>query len=427
MRRPLSILALVTALAMLCACSAVEAPAGARDAAQPLTLKGALSYRARIALPPDSHAIVALKDVSRPDGAVVAERRIDLAGRQVPIPFELAVDRAKLDDARRYALRGAVFSGGRPVWASEPVMIDRPGAAVDLGTLDMSPVRARVFATAFQCGGERATIDFTPRALRLTAGGATFELRPAPSASGARYEAVGDPTTWFWHKGGRATLAIKGKTYPECVEVDEKAAAFRAGGNEPGWRLDIAGERMTFTTQDGEKRVTPTPAAQRTEAYTRYAARTDRGDLTVTIFDRMCRDTMTGMPHPHAVEVVVDRRKLTGCGGDPASLLHGREWVVETIDGKGLVDRSRATLNFGADGRVAGRASCNNFTAQYTLTGETLTVSKAASTMMACPDALMDQEKRFLDVLGSVRRFDLRPDGALVLQADDRRTITARR
>jgi heat shock protein HslJ len=39
----------------------------------------------------------------------------------------------------------------------------------------------------------------------------------------------------------------------------------------------------------------------------------------------------------------------------------------------------------------------------------------------------MAQERLFLDVLQNVRRFDLRPDGALVLQTDDRRTITARR
>jgi len=427
MRRPLLLLTLATSLAVLCACSSVDAPADARDPAQTLTVKGALSYRTRIALPPNSRAIIALKDVSRPDGAVVAERRIDLGGRQVPIAFDLAVDRAQLDDTRRYAVRGAVFSGGRPLWASEPVMIDRTSGTVDVGTLAMTPVRAGAFATVFQCGDQRATVGFGQNAMQLTVGSATFELRQAVAASGARYEAVGDPTTSFWNKGRRATLVVKGRTYPECVQVDEKATAFRARGNEPGWRLDIDGERMSLVTQSGEKHVAPTPAAQRTDAYTRYAARAGRTDVTATVFNRLCRDTMTGMPHPHAVEVVVDGRKLAGCGGDPATLLHGREWVVAEINGKGLVDRSRATLNFGVDGRVAGRASCNNFTAQYTLTGEALTVSKAAGTMMACEPALMAQERLFLDVLQNVRRFDLRPDGALVLQTDDRRTITARR
>jgi heat shock protein HslJ/uncharacterized lipoprotein YbaY len=429
MLRSLVMPILLASLAALSGCAGVDAPAtaGAREPTATLAIRGALSYRARIALPPDSRAIVALKDVSRPDGPVVAEQRIDLYGRQVPIAFDLAVDRAKLDDAKRYAVRGAVFVGGRPVWASDPVMIDRTTGSVDVGTLVMVPVRAGAFASVFQCGGERATVDFARRAMRLTVGNQTFEMRQAVAASGARFEAVGDPTTSFWNKGRWATLVVKGSTYPECLQVDQNSTTFRARGNEPGWRLDLDAERMTLVTQNGEKRVAPVPAAQRTNAFTRYAARVDGRDITATIFNRPCRDSMTGMPHPYAVEVLLDGKRLAGCGGDPATLLQGREWVVEDINGKGIVDRSRATLDFGADGRVAGRSSCNNYTAQYTLTGEGLTVSKAAGTMMACPPALMQQEALFLDVLQNVRRFDLGPDGALILQTDDRRAITARR
>jgi heat shock protein HslJ len=202
--------------------------------------------------------------------------------------------------------------------------------------------------------------------------------------------------------------------------------AFRARGNEPGWRLDIDGATMTLVTQSGQRLAAATPTAQRTDAFTRYTARADGSDFSVTIHERLCRDSMSGMPHPRAVEVVLDGRTLTGCGGEPAALLRGREWVVENINGKGIIDRSRATLNFGADGRVAGRASCNSYTAQYTLTGETLTIDKVAGTMMACPPGLMAQEALFLEVLRNVRRFDFAPDGALVL-TDDRRTITARR
>ena len=202
---------------------------------------------------------------------------------------------------------------------------------------------------------------------------------------------------------------------------------FRARGNEPGWRLDVEGGRMTFVTQDGRRLQTPTPAAQRTDAFTRYATRSEGVDLTVTIFDRRCKDTMSGMPYPNAVEVVYGDRKLAGCGGDPAALLQGPEWIVEDIAGKGVVDGSRATLNFGADGRLAGRSSCNGYFAKYTLTGEGLAISQAGGTMMACAPALMSEEGLFLELLRNVRRFDLGADGALVLRTDDGRTITARR
>ena len=176
---------------------------------------------------------------------------------------------------------------------------------------------------------------------------------------------------------------------------------------------------MTLVTQSGEKRVAPTPAAQRTNAFTRYATRIEGSDVTATIFNRPCQDTMTGMPHPYAVEVVLDGKKLTGCGGDPATLLQGREWVVEDINGKGIIDRSRATLNFGADGRVSGRSSCNNYTAQYTLTGEGLTVSKAAGTMMACEPALMQQEQ--LVPRRAAERAPLRPRPGRRAHSPDRR------
>lgn len=118
---------------------------------------------------------------------------------------------------------------------------------------------------------------------------------------------------------------------------------------------------------------------------------------------------------------------LNGCGGDPAALLQGGEWVVEDLRGGGIVDRSRITLNFGTDGRVGGAASCNRYTAAYALSGEGLTISKAAATMMACAPALMQQERLFLDLLAQVRHFTLDATGALVLHAADGRTISARR
>lgn len=217
--------------------------------------------------------------------------------------------------------------------------------------------------------------------------------------------------------GGPATPAA-----PATVQ-SAPVSPFIARGNEPGWRLDIEGDRMTFVGQDGRRVAAAVPGAQRTEAFTRYAAT----DLTVTILNKRCRDTMTGMHHPQAVEVVLDGRKLAGCGGDPATLLQGAEWTVTDIAGKGLVGGSRATLNFGRDGRVYGRSSCNNYTAEYSVTGEGLSVSKAAGTMMACEPALMQQEGVFLDVLRNIRSFDFRDDGALVLRTADGRTIVARR
>ncbi|MCZ7560804.1 MAG: META domain-containing protein [Burkholderiaceae bacterium] len=395
---------------------------------QVLTIKGTMAYRERIALPPDAVAVVELRASSGTGGRVLAEWRAVLKGRQVPVAFELSVDRAKLTGGARHALRGAILVGGRAAWATEPVAIDPSAPPADVGLLRLVRVQPLAFASTLQCGDRSVTIGHVGNAMRMEAGGESFDLRPVRSASGARYEAVGDPSTTFWSKGDRASVVVRGQPWPECVTGRAPGLPFRATGNEPGWRLDITEQAMSLLADDGRTRIeAPTPVAEPGEGFTRFRAPAAGVGLVATIFDRRCTDSMTGMPYPNAVTVAFGGRALSGCGGDPATLLHGAEWVVEDLRGGGIVDRSRMTLNFGADGRVAGGASCNRYTAAYSLTGEGLTISKPASTMMACAPSLMEQERLFLAMLAQARRFTIDATGALVLHAADGRTISARR
>jgi membrane-bound inhibitor of C-type lysozyme len=44
-----------------------------------------------------------------------------------------------------------------------------------------------------------------------------FELQRTRTASGARYDALEDPSgTFFWDKGELATVVVQGDTYPDC-------------------------------------------------------------------------------------------------------------------------------------------------------------------------------------------------------------------
>ena len=43
------------------------------------------------------------------------------------------------------------------------------------------------------------------------------------------------------------------------------------------------------------------------------------------------------MPHPSTVVVLFGGKELRGCGGDPAALLQGAEWLLEHIDRADLV------------------------------------------------------------------------------------------
>lgn len=284
------------------------------------------------------------------------------------------------------------------------------------------------FALKYLCGNRDVTVGFVGDRPQMRAGGGSFELRQVPAASGAKFEADGDPTTIFWSKASKATVTVRGEVLPECRTVAIGSQTLRASGNEPGWRLEAYGPNLRFETADGgirlSRRFGPPAVSDGTTTYTAPAA---GGLLTAVVRDRSCTDTMSGMPYPKSVRVVYRGKVFDGCGGDPASLLHGGEWVVEDIASAGIIDRSRVTVGFGADGRVSGQASCNRYTGEYELTGEGLRIARAAVTKRACAAALMRQEQRFLAVLAAVQRFGFTADGALVLIASDGRRVVARR
>ncbi len=132
---------------------------------------------------------------------------------------------------------------------------------------------------------------------------------------------------------------------------------------------------------------------------------------------------------------------MTGCaststsGSAPAAspaptggaALTGPEWSVFEINGAPIVPNSTPTINF-EEGRVFGAGSCNRFMGGYTSApdGLQLQMSQMASTMMACPDPMMQQEGAFLKTLGVVTGYSV-ADGVLTLKTSDGQTIRAKR
>lgn len=212
------------------------------------------------------------------------------------------------------------------------------------------------------------------------------------------------------------------------AELPGLPIALRAAGNEPFWRIDMSATELVLTTPDGETRA-GAPAIDTTfeDGAVMYVASGEKGEIAVKVLGQLCVDSMSGMPHPQQVRVWVDERELSGCGGEPASLLQGPEWSVAEIGGAAIVKDSSVTLTFGTDGTLSGGSSCNRFMTGYTLSGEGLSIQQAAGSMMMCEDPLMAQEGKFLALLATVNRFEIAPDGALHLKAADGQSIRATR
>ncbi len=103
----------------------------------------------------------------------------------------------------------------------------------------------------------------------------------------------------------------------------------------------------------------------------------------------------------------------TAQGGPGATSALSGTWVLEDINGGGVMDYARATLEFREAGRVSGRGSCNQFNGPVTITDTTIAFGPLVSTMMACSEALMNQEAKYLKALQSAERY--RVDGHSLL------------
>ena len=186
--------------------------------------------------------------------------------------------------------------------------------------------------------------------------GRTIPLVETVSASGARYEAEGDPSTVFWSRGREAMLEIAGERLPPCVAAEGPAAAAEEPGRpaaEPGQAAEEPG------------RAAEEPAA---------------------VPDALLGDWV-----------------VTSIGGDPV-----------------LEDAPSATIAFAADGGIAGRGSCNRYMTGFEVTGQTVVIGpQIAVTQMACPPPILDQERRFLDAMAAVRAFSIEDVDTLVLSGGE--------
>ncbi len=112
---------------------------------------------------------------------------------------------------------------------------------------------------------------------------------------------------------------------------------------------------------------------------------------------------------------------------DPAILL-GSDWVVEDLNRGGVIDNTRLTLMFSAEGKVSGSTNCNRFNGAYTATANTVRFGPLAMTRRACTgEALSQQQRKYMDALGGVTAWSIEADGALVLTGDAGKRVLLRR
>lgn len=85
--------------------------------------------------------------------------------------------------------------------------------------------------------------------------------------------------------------------------------------------------------------------------------------------------------------------------------LLGTVWVLEDLQGSGVLADVQATLEFPEAGKVAGSGSCNRIFGTVEIASNAMRFSPLGSTRMACPEAVMTQEGKYLKALQDGERF----------------------
>lgn len=85
-------------------------------------------------------------------------------------------------------------------------------------------------------------------------------------------------------------------------------------------------------------------------------------------------------------------------------------WVLKSYtDGKGgavpVLSSAPVNAKFQQDGSLSGSSGCNQYSTTYSTSGESISISAAASTMMACEPAVMVQETAYLTLLPKAGKF----------------------
>ncbi len=88
---------------------------------QAAVVSGVVTYRQRIALPPNSVIEIKIQDVSRADAPAItlAQKTITTTGQQVPIPFSLAYNPDKIKANHSYAVQVRILINGKLRWINK--------------------------------------------------------------------------------------------------------------------------------------------------------------------------------------------------------------------------------------------------------------------------------------------------------------------
>lgn len=140
----------------------------------------------------------------------------------------------------------------------------------------------------------------------------------------------------------------------------------------------------------------------KTHLYTIRASLMSGGEL---LFATDIARAVITQGNPTRVDLVLSRVDPTAASASRD--LEGSSWILEDLEGAGVVADTRVTLDFAEKGRVTGSGSCNRYFATVEISGSSIRFGAVGATRMACATAVSLQEVKYFEALESASRFTL--------------------
>lgn len=444
---------------------------------------GSVTFRERVALPPDAVIDVQLSDASVADiaGQTVAEVLINAEGRQVPVPFTLTYDPAKIDPSHRYSVRATIRSGdGMLMFSSTqayPVLTHgapsktnlvlhtvghgaKPGvAAKKQATHATSEAAAPASQAATPTTSESAAPESTtaaPTTPEPEKPAVQAETQPAESSSAAEPTTSNPPGT----PSAPITPTEAATAPPEKKPTSAQTAAPAEPASPPAVSESTPASHET-TPQVSPATHQPTPPAQPsppavaeapTAAPESKPAEVPPSPSEPTTPPESKTEPTTTAPEANAAEPAAPlpeapsatkRAELEAApeaaepDGESSSRperpaankaltpLADTQWKLIQLEGQVVVitpPQKPVTLAFSPEGRrIAGSAGCNSYLGTFTDDHGRLELHPGNMTMMMCADPAGTRERKFIAILRSADGYKI--SGDVLLLTNNGKTV----
>jgi putative lipoprotein len=106
-----------------------------------IDIQGSVTYLARIALPPDAVLTLRVQDRSRNGKSILtlSEQSIELNGLQVPVPFQITIDRDLLGKKSRPFITARIERKGKLLFIEDKVYPALPDGQPEAGEIRLKP------------------------------------------------------------------------------------------------------------------------------------------------------------------------------------------------------------------------------------------------------------------------------------------------